>query len=47
MVDNVDVKPWGNQEPANKNLEQLSVVINQLTQKISELEARINTLENG
>lgn len=40
-----DLQPWTNQEPENKNLEQLSIIFEQLINKVAELEARLATLE--
>lgn len=39
--DKAKLAPWNNQEPENKNLEALSVLITQLVDKIKELEAKI------
>ncbi len=36
---------WRNQEPENKNLEELSILINQYREKIKELEDRLAKLE--
>lgn len=35
---------WNNQDPSNKNLEELSILINQLMDKIQSLEERIEAL---
>ena len=32
---------WNNQEPQNKNLEQLAITIKQMAEKIKELEAQL------
>lgn len=43
MSDNLEV--WNNQEPENKNLESLSILIQQLLDVVRSLEDRIETLE--
>ena len=39
-----EAQGWNNQDPENKNLEQLSITITQLAEKINELEARVVAL---
>lgn len=40
-----DLQTWSNQEPENKNLEQLSILFEAAISKINELEARLALLE--